>query len=148
MGSSLKTQLHEVGQLYTAMSSDSSTTTYALILLGAVVYLLKWFRNSRVSIMTIYGATEIHEGVQFRAVPTVGPSAPLLSYLGAVRYVGHAREMLEEGYTKVSWSVPYREESSSSVKRTVRRKAFQDSDSSLLADHSIKPQTDRRAEEG
>ena len=31
----------------------------------------------------------------------MGPSAPLLSYIGAHRLVNHAREMLKEGYEKV-----------------------------------------------
>ncbi|KAH9942851.1 cytochrome P450 [Amylocystis lapponica] len=32
--------------------------------------------------------------------PTVGPSAPLLSFIGAFRFIHHAREMLEEGLEK------------------------------------------------
>lgn len=36
-------------------------------------------------------------------IPTVGgPSFPILSYIGAVRYLLHAPEILEEGYAKVS----------------------------------------------
>ncbi|KAK7695133.1 hypothetical protein QCA50_002323 [Cerrena zonata] len=35
-----------------------------------------------------------------RNIPTVGPSAPLVSYIGAFRLVHHAREMLREGYEK------------------------------------------------
>ncbi|KAI0071573.1 cytochrome P450 [Panus rudis PR-1116 ss-1] len=38
-------------------------------------------------------------------IPTVGPSAPVLSYLGAFRYMKHAREMLEEGYQKYKGGV-------------------------------------------
>ncbi|KZT70598.1 cytochrome P450 [Daedalea quercina L-15889] len=33
-------------------------------------------------------------------IPTVGPSLPLLSYVGAFRFVAHARKMLQEGYSK------------------------------------------------
>ncbi|CAL1702454.1 unnamed protein product [Somion occarium] len=34
------------------------------------------------------------------SVPTIGPSAPILSYIGAFRFVHHAVEMLNEGYQK------------------------------------------------
>lgn len=38
-------------------------------------------------------------------IPTVGgPSFPILSYIGAVRYLFHAPDILEEGYAKVSYS--------------------------------------------
>ncbi|EMD42271.1 hypothetical protein CERSUDRAFT_110800 [Gelatoporia subvermispora B] len=33
-------------------------------------------------------------------IPTVGPSAPLLSYIGAYRFFRNARDMLQEGYVK------------------------------------------------
>ncbi|KAI0080654.1 cytochrome P450 [Panus rudis PR-1116 ss-1] len=36
----------------------------------------------------------------FYDIPTIGPSAPVLSYLGAFRFMKHAREMLAEGYQK------------------------------------------------
>ncbi|GBE89830.1 Cytochrome P450 monooxygenase paxP [Sparassis crispa] len=39
------------------------------------------------------------------AIPTVGPSAPLLSYIGAYKYVRHAKTMLQEGYDKYKGSV-------------------------------------------
>ncbi|KAJ8469311.1 hypothetical protein ONZ51_g9081 [Trametes cubensis] len=35
------------------------------------------------------------------AIPTVGPSAPLLSYLGAIQYIRDAESLLREGYQKV-----------------------------------------------
>ncbi|KZT72304.1 cytochrome P450 [Daedalea quercina L-15889] len=34
------------------------------------------------------------------SIPTIGPSFPLLSYIGAYRYYKNAREVLQEGYTK------------------------------------------------
>ncbi|KAI0371432.1 cytochrome P450 [Pilatotrama ljubarskyi] len=34
------------------------------------------------------------------SIPTVGPSAPLLSYLGAIRYIRDAESLLREGYQK------------------------------------------------
>ncbi|PCH34273.1 cytochrome P450 [Wolfiporia cocos MD-104 SS10] len=39
-------------------------------------------------------------GDPLRRIPTVGPSAPLLSYIGAFRFFNHAREVLQEGYDK------------------------------------------------
>ncbi|KIL65497.1 hypothetical protein M378DRAFT_77005 [Amanita muscaria Koide BX008] len=37
---------------------------------------------------------------QLRSIPTVGPSGILASYIGAVRFLLHGREMLQEGYNK------------------------------------------------
>ncbi|EMD42272.1 hypothetical protein CERSUDRAFT_41330 [Gelatoporia subvermispora B] len=37
-------------------------------------------------------------------IPTVGPSAPLLSYIGAYRFFVDARDMLQEGYEKYKGS--------------------------------------------
>ncbi|KAF7317664.1 Cytochrome P450 [Mycena kentingensis (nom. inval.)] len=39
-------------------------------------------------------------GPKLDFLPTVGPSAPLISYLGAFRYVFNAKEMFQEGYEK------------------------------------------------
>ncbi|KAI0937289.1 hypothetical protein AcV5_005232 [Taiwanofungus camphoratus] len=39
------------------------------------------------------------------SIPTIGPSAPLLSYLGVYRYFRHAQDMLHEGYEKYKGSV-------------------------------------------
>nr|AEB40218.1 cytochrome P450 monooxygenase [Antrodia cinnamomea] len=38
-------------------------------------------------------------------IPAIGPSAPLLSYIGAYRYFRHAQDMLQKGYTKYRGSV-------------------------------------------
>ncbi|OBZ79757.1 Ent-kaurene oxidase [Grifola frondosa] len=35
------------------------------------------------------------------SIPTIGPSAPLISYLGSYRFIRHGRKMLKEGYDKV-----------------------------------------------
>ncbi|KAI0684429.1 cytochrome P450 [Earliella scabrosa] len=35
-----------------------------------------------------------------RSIPTIGPSAPLISYLGAIRYIFDLEGMLREGYKK------------------------------------------------
>ncbi|CCL98543.1 uncharacterized protein FIBRA_00543 [Fibroporia radiculosa] len=39
------------------------------------------------------------------SIPAVGPSWPLISYLGAFKFARHAREMLQEGYDKYKGSV-------------------------------------------
>ena len=39
--------------------------------------------------------------LQLRSIPTIGPSAPLLSYVGAIRYILDLEGMLREGYKKV-----------------------------------------------
>ncbi|OCH95707.1 cytochrome P450 [Obba rivulosa] len=51
-----------------------------------IVLLFEWWRNP------------LHK------IPTIGPSAPLLSYIGAFRFFYHAREMMQEGYTKYKGS--------------------------------------------
>ena len=38
---------------------------------------------------------------QLTGIPTIGPWFPLLSYLGAFRFLAHAQEVLQEGYDKV-----------------------------------------------
>lgn len=38
---------------------------------------------------------------QIHSIPTVGPSAPILSYVGAYRFLHNAEDMLREGYHKV-----------------------------------------------
>ncbi|KAJ3476173.1 hypothetical protein NLI96_g11343 [Meripilus lineatus] len=35
-----------------------------------------------------------------RHIPTIGRSVPVLSYLGSFRYIRHAKEMFQEGYSK------------------------------------------------
>ncbi|KAI8989894.1 cytochrome P450 [Trametes punicea] len=42
---------------------------------------------------------------QINAIPTIGPSAPLLSYLGALRYLRDAEGMIWEGYKKYRGTV-------------------------------------------
>ena len=47
---------------------------------------------------------------QFRSIPTVGgPSAPLLSYISAYRFLYNAKEILAEGYQKVRLPLPLHE---------------------------------------
>ena len=38
-----------------------------------------------------------------RAIPTIGPSTPLLSYIGAFRLLFDSQSMFEEGYQKVGY---------------------------------------------
>ncbi|KAM6503673.1 Cytochrome P450 [Amanita muscaria] len=43
--------------------------------------------------------------VQLRSIPTIGPSGPLTSYIGAMRFLFHSQEMVQEGYDKFRGSV-------------------------------------------
>ena len=45
--------------------------------------------------------------IQLRSFPTVGNSDPFTSYIGALRVQKHAKEMVEEGYYKVTgrWNI-------------------------------------------
>lgn len=45
--------------------------------------------------------------MQYKTVPTVGPSDPILSYLGALRFFRHGGEMIQEGYNKAGISSLY-----------------------------------------
>lgn len=65
------------------MFADSPTSLYALVLLGTVVYLLNWLKGSK-----------------YKSVPALGPTAPLLSYWGAIRFFLDAQGMLQEGQLK------------------------------------------------
>ena len=40
---------------------------------------------------------------QLYRIPAVGYSAPILSYWGAIQFFLNAREMLQEGYSKVCY---------------------------------------------
>ncbi|KAM6489258.1 Cytochrome P450 [Amanita muscaria] len=42
---------------------------------------------------------------QLRSIPTIGPSGPLKSYIGAVRFFFYGQEMLQEGYDKFRGSL-------------------------------------------
>ncbi|GJE88287.1 cytochrome P450 [Phanerochaete sordida] len=64
-------------------ASDSPVLLYAFVLLAAVAYLSAWLKQSKRC-----------------NVPTLGPSAPLLSYWGAFRYITSPRKVLEEGQVK------------------------------------------------
>ncbi|EKM60083.1 uncharacterized protein PHACADRAFT_206285 [Phanerochaete carnosa HHB-10118-sp] len=61
------------------MSLDPPTLTYGLILLGTALYFLNWLKEN---------------------VPALGPTAPLLSYWGACKFMTNCQEMLAEGHTK------------------------------------------------
>ena len=67
----------------------------------AVSYLRR--RSDPVRLQVKFPAAQIHiPSLQIHAIPTVGPSWPLLSYLGAWRYFRDAKGMILEGYSKVS----------------------------------------------
>ncbi|KIL65470.1 hypothetical protein M378DRAFT_24043 [Amanita muscaria Koide BX008] len=42
---------------------------------------------------------------KLRSIPTIGPSGSLTSYIGALRFLFHAQEMLQEGYNKFRGSL-------------------------------------------
>lgn len=44
---------------------------------------------------------ELTRTVQLKHIPAIGPSLPLLSYIGAFKFVRHAQGVLQEGYDKV-----------------------------------------------
>ena len=44
---------------------------------------------------------ELTRAVQLKHIPAIGPSLPLLSYIGAFKFVRHAQGVLQEGYDKV-----------------------------------------------
>ena len=67
----------------------------------AVSYLRR--RSDPVRLQVKFPAAQIHiPSLQIHAIPTVGPSWPLLSYLGAWRYFRDAKGMILEGCSKVS----------------------------------------------
>ncbi|KAI0080996.1 cytochrome P450 [Panus rudis PR-1116 ss-1] len=68
--------------------AESLVSTYILAGLLPILYLLYRWRY-----------------VNLYDIPTIGTSAPILSYLGARKYARHAREMLEEGYAKYKGGV-------------------------------------------
>ncbi|EMD34619.1 hypothetical protein CERSUDRAFT_86021 [Gelatoporia subvermispora B] len=59
---------------------------YAVLLTLPMVLVHNWWRNP------------------LNRIPTIGPSLPLLSYIGAYRFIHHAQEMLQEGYVKYKGS--------------------------------------------
>lgn len=69
-----------------ALQMASTPLLYVLVIILSAVYLLRRRFNP------LY------------AIPAVGPSLPLLSYIGALRFTRHAHEMLQEGYVKYKGS--------------------------------------------
>ncbi|GJE92698.1 cytochrome P450 [Phanerochaete sordida] len=67
------------------MESNTTILFYGLLASAAVVYLARWYKERRST-----------------NVPAIGPTAPLLSYWGAVRFMLWAQDMLEEGHVKYS----------------------------------------------
>ncbi|KAJ3478574.1 hypothetical protein NLI96_g9659 [Meripilus lineatus] len=72
------------------MSSDPPSVIYTLLALGAAVYFVNWFWPSKHSLP---------------GIPAIGPSAPLLSYYGALKFIYQGREMMQEGYNRYKGSV-------------------------------------------
>ncbi|KIL65472.1 hypothetical protein M378DRAFT_24045 [Amanita muscaria Koide BX008] len=42
---------------------------------------------------------------KLRSIPTIGPSGPSTSYIGALRFLFHSQEMVQEGYNKFRGSL-------------------------------------------
>lgn len=51
----------------------------------------------------VANATE--SSIQLSAIPTIGPSSFFTSYIGALRFVKHGKDMIQEGYDKVRVAV-------------------------------------------
>ncbi|CAL1702938.1 unnamed protein product [Somion occarium] len=64
---------------------QSSTLIYALIALATVIYFARLLKPGQSSL---------------RGIPAIGPTAPILSYYGAIQYLSRGREMVQEGYDK------------------------------------------------
>jgi hypothetical protein len=59
---------------------------------------------STIALMVAYGfAMKYHRArlAELDAIPTVGPSGLVLSYWGALKFFVYARDIVEEGYTRV-----------------------------------------------
>ncbi|KAK7678985.1 hypothetical protein QCA50_017928 [Cerrena zonata] len=68
------------------MAEDHSTVVlYTLLALATTVYLGRWLRPGKNALPS---------------VPTIGYTAPILSYYSAVQFVIKGREMVQEGYNK------------------------------------------------
>ena len=87
--------------------AGSDSTSWRLFAAAAAVFLVAYLlkrRSNPVSRPRI-GALSTRPLTffirQLYSIPTIGPSAPLLSYLGAFRYVIDTEGMLREGYKKV-----------------------------------------------
>ncbi|EKM51971.1 uncharacterized protein PHACADRAFT_128033 [Phanerochaete carnosa HHB-10118-sp] len=78
------------------MFLDSPTFTYGIILLATALYFLNWLKEHKAS-----------EYPLISNVPALGPTAPLLSYWGAFRFMISCQEMLAEGHAKFGGS-PFR----------------------------------------
>ncbi|KIL65513.1 hypothetical protein M378DRAFT_530989 [Amanita muscaria Koide BX008] len=68
--------------------ADMETPTFAVVLL--VIPLLY--------VPSIW--TFLHNR-KLRSIPAVGPSGTLTSYIGAIQFLFHSQEMVQEGYNKV-----------------------------------------------
>ena len=86
--------------------TEQSTVLYGLLALFAIVYLWRWLYPAQSQVRTSFthdSDTLLKGGVvrQLRHIPTIGPSAPILSYWGAVRYSIDGMSVAMEGYRKV-----------------------------------------------
>ncbi|KIL63125.1 hypothetical protein M378DRAFT_164814 [Amanita muscaria Koide BX008] len=75
------------------MTMGTPTVTFSVLLLTiSLVYVPSIWR------------TFLHNR-KLRSIPAVGPSGTLTSYIGAIRFLRHSQEMVQEGYDKYHGSV-------------------------------------------
>ena len=80
---------------------------YALLAIAIAAYVVKW-RTHPVRIYHLLGnpcvlLTYVCIDPQLNAIPTVGgPSAPLLSFIAAINFLRNGKQLLIDGYQRVS----------------------------------------------
>ena len=79
--------------------------TFCASVLAAVFLTIQWYQNRgpnvRVCIPFHQSIALVHSSAQLDAIPTIGYSNSLLSYITAVRYLFDGRKLTQEGYDKV-----------------------------------------------
>lgn len=83
---------------------QSSTLIYALIALATVIYFARLLKPGQSSVRSSpnFHSRLLRLCAQLRGIPAIGPTAPILSYYGAIQYLSRGREMVQEGYDKVN----------------------------------------------
>ena len=80
---------------------DSALYTYVTTALVAVVFYRWRFVNVSRFSSEFISHIKLTRYLQLPHIPTVGPSLPVISYLGALRFMSDNKAMLLEGYQKV-----------------------------------------------
>lgn len=82
---------------------DSFAVGYAIIAAIAVLYVIRW-RSDRVCCVSsvCHDIADLAVQRQLSSIPTVGgPSAPILSYLTALKFLRNGKELIVQGNNKV-----------------------------------------------